>query len=167
MMLVNILGRQLIRKIHLVIHKYSACDKSGCFQLNTTINHTIPTELSKVLLISLDYPEPSWKPSGSFCCHSSDMLWSHWRRLAPTVVQSGSQVFHGKILKECNQHIKWILVQCAHVHIRYCQNSSITRLYNRVMKKKGKAKATVAASRKMLTCIWHMQTKGERFKYRD
>lgn len=85
--------------------------------------------------------------------------------LAPRTIQSGSQVFHGKILKECNQNIKWILVQCAHVHIRYCQNSSITRLYNRVMDKKGKAKATVAASRKMLTCMWHMQMKGERFKY--
>jgi len=35
------------------------------------------------------------------------------------------------------------------------------------MKKKGKAKATVAASRKMLTIIWHMLTKGERFKYSD
>ena len=87
--------------------------------------------------------------------------------LVPRTIQSGSHVYHGKILKECNQHIKWILVQSTHVHIRYCRDSSITRLYYRVMKKKGKAKATVAASRKMLTCIWHMQTKGERFKYRD
>jgi len=35
------------------------------------------------------------------------------------------------------------------------------------MKKKGKAKATVAASRKMLTITWHMLMKGERFKYSD
>lgn len=104
---------------------------------------------------------------GDFSRFSNPEKLCNYAGLAPRTIQSGSQVYHGKILKECNQHIKWILVQCAHVHIRYCQNSSITRLYNRVMKKKGKAKATVAASRKMLTCIWHMQMKGERFKYSD
>ena len=104
---------------------------------------------------------------GDFSRFSNPKKLCNYAGLAPRTIQSGSQAYHGKILKECNQHIKWILVQCAHVHIRYCQNSSITRLYNRVMKKKGKAKATVAASRKMLTCIWHMQTKGERFKYSD
>jgi hypothetical protein len=46
-------------------------------------------------------------------------------------------------------------------------NDMKTLLYNRVMKKKGKAKATIAASRKMLTIIWHMLVKGERFKYVD
>ena len=102
---------------------------------------------------------------GEFSRFSNPKKLCNYAGLVPRTIQSGSHVYHGKILKECNQHIKWILVQCAHVHIRCCQNSSITRLYNRVMKKKGKAKATVAASRKMLTCIWHMQTKGERFKY--
>ena len=104
---------------------------------------------------------------GEFSRFSNPKKLCNYAGLAPRTIQSGSQVFHGKILKECNQNIKWILVQCAHVHIRYCQNSTATHLYNRVMRKKGKAKATVAASRKMLTIMWHMLMNGERFKYSD
>jgi len=85
--------------------------------------------------------------------------------LVPRTMQSGNHVYHGRILRECNQNLKWILNQCVHVHIRFCKDSPITRLYYRVMRKKGKNKATIAASRKMLTIIWHMLTKGEEFKY--
>lgn len=87
--------------------------------------------------------------------------------LVPRTIQSGSHVYHGRILKECNQNLKWILNQCVHIHIRHCPDSPITKLYYRVEKKKGSNKATVAASRKMLTCIWHMLTKGETFKYNN
>ena len=85
--------------------------------------------------------------------------------LVPRTIQSESHVYHGRILKECNQNLKWILDQCAHIHIRHCPNSSITRLYHRVENKKGRNKAIVAASRKLLTCIWYMLMKNETFKY--
>ena len=85
--------------------------------------------------------------------------------LAPRTIQSGNHMYHGRILKECNQNLKWILNQCVHIHIRRCPDSSITKLYYRVKNKKGNNKATVAASRKMLTCIWHMLMKNETFKY--
>jgi transposase len=92
---------------------------------------------------------------------------SSYAGLVPRTIQSGSHVYHGRILKECNQHLKWILNQCVHSHIRFCPNSNITKLYYRVKKKKGANKATVAASRKLLTCIWHMLMKDEMFKYND
>jgi len=85
--------------------------------------------------------------------------------LVPRTIQSGSHVYHGRILKECNQNLKWILDQCAHIHIRHCPNSLITKLYYRVENKKGTSKAIVAASRKLLTCIWYMLMKNETFKY--
>jgi transposase len=85
--------------------------------------------------------------------------------LVPRTIQSGNHVYHGRILKECNQNLKWILDQCTHTHIRHCPNSLITKFYHRVEKKKGTNKATVAASRKLLTCIWHMLMKNETFKY--
>jgi transposase len=85
--------------------------------------------------------------------------------LVPRTIQSGNHVYHGRILKECNQNIKWILDQCTHIHIRHCPSSLITKLYHRVKGKKGANKATVAASRKLLTCIWHMLMKDETFKY--
>lgn len=85
--------------------------------------------------------------------------------LVPRTIQSGNHLYHGPILKECNQHLKWILNQDVHVHIRHCPNSPITRLYHRIAQKKGANKATIAASRKLLTCIWHMLMKNEMFKY--
>ncbi len=85
--------------------------------------------------------------------------------LVPRTIQSGNYIYHGRILKECNHNLKWILDQCTHIHIQHCPDSSITKLYYRVETKKGAGKATVAASRKMLTCIWHMLSKGETFKY--
>jgi transposase len=85
--------------------------------------------------------------------------------LVPRTIQSGSHVYHGRILKECNQNLKWILGQCTHIHIRHCPNSLITKLYYRVENKKGTNKAIVAASRKLLTCIWYMLIKSETFKY--
>jgi len=86
--------------------------------------------------------------------------------LVPRTIQSGNHVYHGRIIKECNQNLKWILIQCTHVHMMCCMDSPVTKLYYRVMRKKGKSKAIVAASRKMLTIIWHMLTKGEEFKYK-
>ena len=87
--------------------------------------------------------------------------------LVPRTIQSGSHMYHGRIFKECNQHLKWILNQCVHSHIRFCPNSHITKFYCRVEKKKGANKATVAASRKLLTCIWYMFMKNETFKYNN
>lgn len=85
--------------------------------------------------------------------------------LVPRTIQSGTHVYQGRILKECNHNLKWILDQSTHIHIRHCPNSLITKLYYRVETKKGAGKATVAASRKLLTCIWHMLMKDEMFKY--
>lgn len=87
--------------------------------------------------------------------------------LVPRTIQSGNHVYHGRILKECNQNIKWILDQCTHIHIQHCTSSLITKHYHRVKMKKGANKATVAASRKLLTCIWHMLMKDEMFKYNN
>jgi transposase len=87
--------------------------------------------------------------------------------LVPRTIQSGNHLYHGRILKECNQNLKWILNQCTHIHIRNCPNSLITKLYYRVKNKKGTNKATVAASRKLLTCIWYMLMKSEMFKYNN
>lgn len=83
--------------------------------------------------------------------------------LVPSTMQSGSHVFHGRTLKECNHNLKWILGQCTIVHVTKCKDSRITRLYYRVAKRHGSNKAMVAASHKMLRCIWHMSVKHEQF----
>lgn len=101
---------------------------------------------------------------GDFRRFPSPKKLSSYAGLAPRTIQSGNRVYQGRVLFECNHNLKWILNQCVHSHIRFCKDSQITKLYYRVARKKGKNKATVAASRKMLTCIWHMLMKNEEFK---
>jgi len=84
--------------------------------------------------------------------------------LVPRTIQSGSRMYSGRVSRECNHNLKWIMNQCTHIHVRYCKESSVTRLYYRVLRKKGHGKAVTAASRKMLSCIWYMLRRGEEFK---
>lgn len=73
--------------------------------------------------------------------------------LVPSTRSSGGTTYHGKITKPGSRHMRWVVTECVHSHIRY-QNSNITRFYDRIAKKKGKAKATVAAASKMLRIIY-------------
>jgi transposase len=74
--------------------------------------------------------------------------------LTPSTHSSGGVTYHGNITKTGSKHLRWILMECTQTHIRTEPDSSITRFYNRLVKKKGKAKATVAASMKLLKVIY-------------
>jgi transposase len=80
--------------------------------------------------------------------------------LTPSTHSSGGVTYHGNITKTGSKHLRWILTECTQTHIRTEPDSSITKFYNRLVKKKGKAKATVAASMKLLKVIyWVMREK--------
>lgn len=81
--------------------------------------------------------------------------------LVPSSKRSGEMVTYGKIIKESNKWLRWILVQCTHIHVR--KDSWITRHYNKIAIKKGKQKATIAAARKMLKAIYWMLREREEF----
>lgn len=84
--------------------------------------------------------------------------------LVPSTHQSGSHVYHGRIMKDCNQNLKWMLTQCTQIHVRCCKDSQITRLFFRVAKRHGRNKAVIAAANRMLRCVWYMLVKNEAFK---
>jgi transposase len=80
--------------------------------------------------------------------------------LTPSTHSSGGVTYHGSITKTGSRHLRWILTECTQSHIRTEPDSNVTRFYNRLVKKKGKAKATVAASAKLLKIIyWVMKEK--------
>lgn len=81
--------------------------------------------------------------------------------LVSSTYQSGSSCYQGKITKQGNKWLRWILVQCSLVAIR--KPNRLRTFYLRLAKKKGHKKAIVATARKMLTIIWHLLTKGETF----
>jgi transposase len=84
-----------------------------------------------------------------------------WAGLTPSVYQSANVTRTGSITKQGSRHIRWILVELAHVAIR--SQGQIRTFFERLMPKKGYKKAIVAVARKMLRLVWHLLTYDEVF----
>lgn len=78
--------------------------------------------------------------------------------LNPRVSQSGETLRTGKISKQGDIHLRWMLNQCANVAIRH--DSHIAKLYHRYRKTKNHNQAITAIARKMLTYIFTMIEKN-------
>ncbi|MGC8924364.1 MAG: IS110 family transposase [Candidatus Micrarchaeia archaeon] len=74
--------------------------------------------------------------------------------LAPSTRCSGGVTYHGRITKTGSPYLRWVLNQCTWVHIRSEPDGNIATFYRRLSKKKGNAKAIVAASAKLLKIIY-------------
>jgi transposase len=82
--------------------------------------------------------------------------------LAPSTHSSGGTTYHGRITKQGSSELRWVLNQCARVYIREKPDSDIAGFYNRLRRKKGDAKAIVAASAKLLKIVyWVLKEKRE------
>lgn len=71
-----------------------------------------------------------------------------WAGLTPTVYQSANVTRTGSITKQGSLHIRWILVELAHIAIR--SPGRIKSFFEKLMPKKGYKKAIVTVARKML-----------------
>ncbi len=87
--------------------------------------------------------------------------------LVPSTYQSSQIQYSGRITKQGNSHLRWILTQCAHASVKSRYSHKLKTFYLRIERKKGKQKAIVATARKMLTVIWHLLNKNEVYAYRD
>src|SRR5208282_6158466 len=65
--------------------------------------------------------------------------------LTPSTHSSGGITYHGRITKTGSGYLRWILTECTRTHIRLNPSSNVTKFYARMLKKKGDAKAIVAA----------------------
>ena len=82
--------------------------------------------------------------------------------MIPSTLSYGGITYHGKITKIGSKYLRWILVECVRFHIKTQPDSNITKFYYILVKKKGSAKATVAASSKLLRIVyWIMKEKRE------
>ena len=85
-----------------------------------------------------------------------------WAGLTPSVYQSANVTRTGSITKQGSRHIRWILVELAHVAIR--SKGQIKSFFERLMPKKGYKKSIVAVARKMLRVVWHLLVNDELFE---
>jgi transposase len=74
--------------------------------------------------------------------------------LVPSTRSSSGVTFHGPITKSGSKYLRWILTECVHVHLRTEKESSLTKFYNRITRKKGTSKAIVATASKLLRIIY-------------
>jgi transposase len=85
-----------------------------------------------------------------------------WTGLAPSLRQSGSRIKHGHITKQGSRTLRWILIQATH---NACRNDERLRsLFERVARRRGENKATVAVAREMLVIAYHMLTRKEPYR---
>lgn len=83
--------------------------------------------------------------------------------LVPTFRQSGNSARYDRISKQGSRIMRWCLVECTHAHLRFCRNSVISKFYNRVYRRKGGKKATVAAARKLIDVIYSVLSNRREF----
>jgi transposase len=74
--------------------------------------------------------------------------------LASSTYSSGGTTYHGRITKVGSPYLRWCLNQCTWVHIRCEPEGSVALFYGKLRRKKGSAKAIVAASSKLLKVVY-------------
>jgi transposase len=79
-----------------------------------------------------------------------------WCGLCPTVHQSGTSMYMGRMKKDGNKKINWIMIQAANTASR--TDIRLKRYYTRIAKKHGHHVAITHVANKMIRIIWAMLT---------
>jgi transposase len=82
--------------------------------------------------------------------------------LVPSLDQSGNMRRLGHITREGSRLLRWILVECVWVHLRY--DTRVTRFFRKVARRRGEQVAAVATARKLLVAIYWMLKRREKFR---
>lgn len=87
----------------------------------------------------------------------------------PSVHASGGKTRYGRMPKQCNHYLKWAFIEAANVTARYrnhprWRDKHVTRLYERICRRKGHAKAVGAVARHLSEAAFWMLAKNEAYK---
>ncbi len=86
--------------------------------------------------------------------------------LVPSVYQSGETEYRGRITKEGDKMLRWLLVEGAAVLLsRVKRSCALQRWGRKLAAKKGWAKARVAVARKLAVLLHRLWVTGERFDW--
>ena len=88
-----------------------------------------------------------------------------WAGMCPTLHQSGGTLYHGRMKKDSNRKVNWIMIQCAHVAVMH--DDRMKAYYERVKKQQRPSVAITHVANKMLIIIWHMLTRSELYRERN
>lgn len=80
-----------------------------------------------------------------------------WCGLCPTVHQSGDSIYMGRMKKDGNKKINWIMIQAANTASRTDENR-LKKYYTKIAKRHGHHVAITHVANKMIRIIWAMLT---------
>ena len=82
-----------------------------------------------------------------------------------TVHQSGNTMYHGRMKKNSNRKVDWVLIQAAHMAVLY--DGRTKDYYERVKKIHHSSIAIMHAANKMIKIIWYMLTNKTLYEDRN
>ena len=87
--------------------------------------------------------------------------------LDPVIRESGDSRREGRISKEGNGYLRWILVQCANTAVHNAEDPYLSQFYWRLRKNRNKPHkvAIVATARKLLVALFNMLSKNEPYDH--
>jgi len=93
---------------------------------------------------------------------SSDKKLVSWAGLAPGIHQSGEVMVGGRITKQGNRLVRWVMVQAAHT--ARLHDERFRGFYERYARRNGDKKAVVAVAHEMLRIVYFMLKKNEAYR---
>ena len=76
--------------------------------------------------------------------------------------ESAGKTKTGGITKQGSPWLRWILVQCALVAVKY--DCRLWTFYTGIRNRKGHGKAIVATAKELLVIVWYMLTRNELYR---
>lgn len=73
--------------------------------------------------------------------------------LVPTSYQSADRAYHGRVRRDCNGLLRWVLIEACWSHRRFDPKGDVAKFARRISRRRGQGKGMVAASRKLLRVI--------------
>jgi transposase len=80
--------------------------------------------------------------------------------LAPSTHQSGEFCYQGKLKKDCNHLLQSLLIELSWTHRQNEKRGDVAKVGNRVGRRRGKGKGTVAAAHKLLKICYAVLKRG-------